>query len=165
MRCPYCGATDSRVVDTTTDLDCDEIRRRRLCQACERRFSTVERVRAELPLVVKDAPGAAPARREPFDRDKLRRSVLIACAKRPISEAAIDRLIAVIEARLRAENVREVLSRSIGEMVIGGLRDLDEIAYIRYAIVFLGLVDLTAVRCEIDRLLQEPAREPHAWLP
>ncbi len=164
MRCPYCGGTESRVVDTTTDSDSDEIRRRRLCQACGRRYSTVERVRAELPRVIKDAAGSVPARREPFDRDKLRRSVLIACAKRPISEAAVDRLIAGIEARLRAENVSEVPSRVIGEMVIDGLRDLDQVAYIRYAIVFLGLDDLAAVRCEIDRLLQEPGRQPHASL-
>lgn len=150
------------MVDTATDPESDEIRRRRLCQACQRRFSTVERVRAELPLIRKDAPGASPARREPFDRDKLHRSIRAACAKRPISEAAIERLIAGIEARLRAENIEEIPSRAVGQMVIDGLRDLDEIAYIRYAIVFLGLEDLAAVRSEIDRLVGERRREARA---
>lgn len=155
MHCPFCGATESRVVDTTSDPEHDEIRRRRLCQVCGKRFSTIERVRAELPLIVKDNPSGVPLRREAFDRAKLRRSILTACAKRPISEPAVDRLIAGIEARLRAENMGEVSSRVIGEMVIDGLRDLDEIAYIRYAIVFLGLEDLAAVQSEIDRLLKE----------
>jgi transcriptional repressor NrdR len=95
------------------------------------------------------------ARREPFDAEKLRRGIRVACAKRPISQDAIDRLVEDIEARLLHENAGEVSSRVIGEMVINGLRDLDEVAYIRYAIVFLGLEDLAAVRREIDRLLRE----------
>jgi transcriptional repressor NrdR len=154
MHCPYCGATESRVIDTTQDSEHDEIRRRRHCQACGKRFSTIERVRAELPLVVKEEVTASAPRREPFDCAKLRRSILTACAKRPISEAAIDRLIGGIEARLRAEPAGEVSSRTIGELVIEGLRDLDEIAYIRYAIVFLELDDLDAVQSEIGRILE-----------
>jgi transcriptional repressor NrdR len=153
MRCPYCNASESRVVDTTTDPANGEIRRRRQCLACHERFSTVERVRLNLPLVVKDGVEGMPARREPFDREKLRRGINIACAKRPISQAAIDRLVETIEAQLQANQAGEVASRAIGEMVIGGLRELDEVAYIRYAIVFLGLDDLAAVRDEIDRLL------------
>lgn len=160
MHCPFCGATASRVVDTTQDPEHDEIRRRRLCQSCGRRYSTLERIRAELPLVVKDTPEGMMPRREAFDRAKLRRSILMACAKRPISEAAIDRLIASIETRLSAETVEEVSSRVIGELVIDGLRGLDEIAYIRYAIVFLELEDLAAVRGEIDRLLNENYGKP-----
>jgi transcriptional repressor NrdR len=155
MRCPYCGATESRVVDTTTHPDSAEIRRRRQCRACGERFSTVERVRAAMPLVVKESPDGLPARREPFDREKLRRSILAACAKRPISGPAITRLIDGIEARLGAENGGEVPSRAIGEMVAHGLRGMDEVAYIRYAIVFLGLEDLSAVRGEIDRFLED----------
>lgn len=154
MHCPYCGATESRVIDTTQDPEHDEIRRRRHCQVCGKRYSTIERVRAELPLVVKEGVTASAPRREPFDRSKLQRSILTACAKRPISEAAIDRLISGIEARLRAESAREVSSRTIGELVIEGLRDLDEIAYIRYAIVFLELDDLSAVQSEIGRIVE-----------
>lgn len=157
MRCPFCGATDSRVVDTTTDPSNNEIRRRRMCLACEERFSTVERIRLTLPLVVKYGLDGTPTRREPFDPDKLRRGIRLACAKRPIPPAAIDRLVESIEARLQDNRLEEISSRRIGEMAIAGLRDLDEIAYIRYAIVFLGLDDLVAVRDEIDRLLTSRA--------
>jgi transcriptional repressor NrdR len=159
MRCPTCGAADSRVIDTTTDTE--EIRRRRECQACGARYSTVERVRTRLPLVVKANPDGLTERREPFDPDKLRRGIRRACAKRPITDAAIDRLVAGIEDALREGRAGEVTSRCIGELVIDGLRELDEIAYIRYAIVFLGLEDLQAVRDEIDRLLVERSRRPN----
>jgi transcriptional repressor NrdR len=160
MRCPYCGSTESRVVDTTTVFEGDEVRRRRLCQVCGERFTTLERVRPNQPLVVKDSAGGLPARRELFDRDKLRRSIMTACAKRPIPEAAIDRLVAGIEAELRAENAAEISSRAIGEMVIRGLQGLDEVAYIRYAIVFLRLEDLTAIQAEIERLLKVESQQP-----
>ena len=161
MRCPYCDSADSRVSDTTTDPVNDEIRRRRVCQACGERFSTIERVRPTLPLVIKESTADTRHRREPFDLDKLHRGIRRACAKRPISDAAITRMISNIEAELRAESAGEVSSRRIGELVIDALRDLDEIAYIRYAIVFLGLDDLAAVRNEIDRLLQERNRQSH----
>jgi transcriptional repressor NrdR len=153
MRCPNCAAEDSRVVDTTSDSVLQEIRRRRECRRCERRFTTVERIRMSLPMVVKEGVDGSPARREPFDPDKLRRGIQMACAKRPIPQAAIDRLVASIEARIMERGLEEIASYEIGEMVIAGLCKLDEIAYIRYAIVFLELEDLTAVRAEIDGLL------------
>jgi transcriptional repressor NrdR len=153
VRCPHCGASQSRVIDTTSDPNNEEIRRRRVCLGCDQRFSTVESVRAGLPLVVKDRVTGVPARREPFDAGKLHQSILIACAKRPIPTPAVDRLVAGIESHFRAENIAEVSSREIGQMVIDGLHALDEIAYIRYAIVFLELDDLAAVRDEIDRVL------------
>ncbi len=103
-------------------------------------------------MVIKD--GIIP-RREPFDRDKLRQGIQLACAKRPIPRAAIDRLVTGIEAFLGEDSCIEVSSRAIGQMVIAGLRELDDIAYIRYAIVFLGLEDLASVRGEIDHLLAE----------
>jgi transcriptional repressor NrdR len=113
-------------------------------------------MRSTLPLVVKSSvQGDAPARREPFDRAKLRHGIALACAKRPIPPATIDRLVDDIEARLEAMNAEAVPSHAIGEMVIDALRELDGIAYIRYAIVFLGLDDLAALRREIDRLLYE----------
>jgi transcriptional repressor NrdR len=152
MRCSCCGAGESRVVDTTTLATGGEIRRRRQCQKCGHRFTTIERARVGLPMVIKDG---APSRREPFDRDKLRQGIQLACAKRPIPQAAIDRLVAGIEAYLGEDKPAEVSSRTIGQMVITGLRDLDDIAYIRYAIVFLGLEDLASVRGEIDHLLAE----------
>jgi transcriptional repressor NrdR len=141
-------------------LSGDEIRRRRECLECHRRYTTVERVQLRLPLVVKDGPEGMPARREAFDRDKLRQGIQIACAKRPIAQAAIDRLVEAIEAHLEESNLTEVSSRKIGEWVIAGLRDLDEVAYLRYAIVFLGLDDLVSVRQELDRLLAEHSAVP-----
>jgi transcriptional repressor NrdR len=158
MKCPYCGASVTRVVDTTSDSIHEEIRRRRQCQVCDRRFSTVERVRMGLPIVVKEEADGSPARREPFDVEKLRWGIQVACAKRPIPQAAIDRLVSSIEAQVLERGVEEISSHDIGEMVIAGLCELDEIAYIRYAIVFLALGDLTAVRGEIDRLLAGSAR-------
>ncbi len=154
MRCPSCSATESRVVDTTSDAAPDEIRRRRECLRCGKRFTTVERIRSTLPLVVKAGlHEGAEARREPFDAEKLRHGIAIACAKRPIPSAAIDRMVDNIETRLEAMAAEEVPSHLIGEMVLDALRELDGVAYIRYAVVFLGLDDLTAVRDEIDRLL------------
>jgi transcriptional repressor NrdR len=160
MRCPYCGRAETRVVDTASHLPADEIRRRRECLECHRRFTTVERVQMRLPLVVKDGPEGLPARREAFDANKLRQGIHIACAKRPIPQAAIDRLVEAIEAQLEESNLTEISSRTIGEWVITGLRDLDEIAYLRYAIVFMGLDDLVSVRREMDRLLAEHAVDP-----
>lgn len=149
MRCPYCHSTETRVINTTSDFDNDEIRRRRECQACENRFTTVERVRLQLPLVLKEGSG----RKEPFDRQKLRQGIDIACAKRPVSSVAIERLLDGIEGQLRQESQDIISSKVIGRAVIQGLRDLDEIAYLRYAIVFLGLENLSAVRDEIDTML------------
>lgn len=153
MRCPFCGANKSRVVDTQQDLAKDEIRRRRMCLTCERRFTSYERPRLATPLIIKVSHTGVTLRREEFDREKLRHGIRIACGKRPISPAALDQLLADVEAQLQGMNVDEVPSRVVGDMVMEGLRQLDEIAYIRYAIVCLGLDDLTAVRDEIDRLL------------
>ena len=94
--------------------------------------------------------------REEFDRDKLTRGIRIACAKRPVSAVEIDRLVGEIESNLQAMGKEEVSSRVVGDMVINGLKELDHIAYIRYAIVYLGLDDLYAIREEIDRLLENP---------
>lgn len=158
MRCPQCQASESRVVDTSADPQHAEIRRRRECQACGTRFTTVEQVRDAWPLVIKSGAGkGAPARREPFDPEKIRHGVTIACAKRPISQAAIERLVESIQGQVLATGLREIPSHSIGEMVSDALRELDPVAYIRYAIVFLGLEDLSAIRGEIDRLLARQA--------
>jgi transcriptional repressor NrdR len=131
----------------------DEIRRRRDCSSCGRRFTSYERARLATPLIVKCSHDGQPGRREDFDPDKLRHGIRVACAKRPISQAAIDQLLADVESRLQEMCLDEVPSRVVGDMVMDGLRELDHIAYIRYAIVYLGLDDLTSVRNEIDRLL------------
>lgn len=148
MRCPYCQAEDTKVLDTTHDSH-GGIRRRRECLQCGQRFSTYERAILATPLIIKQDDT-----REEFDREKLARGVRIACAKRPVSAADIERLIGQIEAQLQKMGKSEVPSRVVGDLVIAALKELDQIAYIRYAIVYLGLDDLHSIRSEIDRLLE-----------
>jgi transcriptional repressor NrdR len=148
MRCPYCRNQRTRVIDTSHDSR-GGIRRRRVCLGCEQRFSTYERAILATPLVTKED-----GTRENFDREKLTGGIRIACAKRPVSAADIDRLVGEIESTLQAMGKSEVSSRVIGDMVISGLKELDHIAYIRYAIVYLGLDDLRAIRDEINRILE-----------
>lgn len=148
MRCPYCQSERSRVVDTTHDSR-GGVRRRRECVNCGQRFSTYERPIFATPLIVKQD-----GTREEFDRQKLIEGIRIACAKRPVSANDIDRLVGETESSLQDMGRAEVSSRVVGDMVIAGLKDLDQIAYIRYAIVYLGLDDLVAIRQEIDRLLE-----------
>lgn len=148
MRCPYCGQADSKVIDTNHDAK-GGVRRRRECLSCKQRFSTYERAVQATPLIVKQD-----GMREEFDREKLLRGIRISCAKRPVSAADIDRLVGEIEATLQTMGGVEVSSRVVGDMVIAGLKELDHIAYIRYAIVYLRLDDLKSLRDEINRLLE-----------
>lgn len=148
MQCPYCKNTTSRVIDTSHDSR-GGVRRRRECEKCGQRFSTYERPILATPLIIK-----ADGTREEFDREKLLRGIRIACAKRPVSAADIERLVGEIEANLQAMGRAEVSSRVVGDMVIAGLKELDQIAYIRYAIVYLRLSDLKSIRDEIDHLLE-----------
>jgi len=136
------------VVDTSHDLR-GGVRRRRECENCGQRFSTYERPILATPLLIKQD-----GTREEFDREKLIRGIRIACAKRPVSATDIERLVGEIESYLQSLGRSEVSSRMVGDKVIAGLKELDQIAYIRYAIVYLGLDDLHAIRKEIDRLLE-----------
>jgi len=151
MRCPYCQHNDSKVLDTHHDAH-GGIRRRRECLKCKQRFSSYERPILATPLIVKQN-----GIREEFDREKLLRGIRIACAKRPVSAADIERLVGQVEAELQKMGKAEVSSRVVGDLVIAGLKELDQIAYIRYAIVYLQLADLRALRAEIDRLLDGSA--------
>jgi len=148
MRCPHCLTEHTRVVDTSHDAR-GGIRRRRECQNCGQRFSTYERPILATPLLIKQD-----GTREEFDREKLLRGLRISCVKRPVSAADIERLVGEVEATLQTMGRAEVSSRVVGDMVIAGLKKLDQIAYIRYAIVYLGLDDLGSIRTEIDRLLE-----------
>ncbi|MBN2499434.1 MAG: transcriptional repressor NrdR [Anaerolineales bacterium] len=151
MICPHCQDNDNegtKVVDTTHDSR-GGIRRRRECKKCGKRFSTYERPILATPLIIKQD-----GTREEFDREKLSHGVRLACVKRPVAAADIDRLIGEIEATLQRMGKSEVSSRVVGDMVIAGLKDLDQIAYIRFALVYLGLDDLHAIRSEIDRLIE-----------
>jgi len=146
MRCPFCGSDHTKVVDTRHDVQ-GNVRRRRECTDCDQRFSTVERAILTTPLVVK-----RDGRREEFEPDKLMSGLRIACARRPIPAASIERIVERVEYAIRQTGRTEVPSRLIGDIAIEELHKLDEVAYIRYAIVYMGLKDLEAIRAEIDQL-------------
>ncbi len=147
MKCPHCGGSDSKVIDTTHEPDGSTLRRR-VCQSCCKRFSTIERaILSKLQVIKQDG------RREPFDRDKLLTSIRMACAKRPIASERLEGLVERIEAHVLSLNKSEVSSKVIGDMVTAGLKEIDQVAYIRYAIVYMGLADVEAVRREIERIL------------
>ncbi len=149
MRCPYCKHHDSKVLDTSHDSH-GGIRRRRECLKCRQRFSSYERPILATPLIIKQ-DGA----REEFDREKVARGIRISCAKRPVSAADIERMIGQVETQLQKLGKAEVSSRIVGEMVMAMLKETDQIAYVRYAIVYLGLDDLKSIRKEIDHLLED----------
>jgi transcriptional repressor NrdR len=149
MRCIYCGKEDSKVIDTTHDSR-GGIRRRRECLVCQQRFTTYERPILSTPLVIKHD-----GTREEFDREKLSHGIRISCAKRPVPASEIDRIVGEVEAALQQMNKPEISSRIIGDMVISALKEVDHIAYIRYAIVYLRLDDLQSIRDEINNLLRE----------
>lgn len=149
MRCPHCHdeKTGTKVIDTTHD-NRGGVRRRRECKECGKRFSTYERSILATPLVIKEDGS-----REEFDREKMMRGLRLACVKRPVSASEIDRLAGEIESELQRIGKSEVSSRVIGDKIIAGLKELDQIAYIRFALVYLGLDDLHAIRSELDRLM------------
>lgn len=150
MICPFCGAPKTKVIDTGEKNEGTVVQRRRECLDCRKRFNTFERSNLGMPMIVK-ADGA----RQLFSREKLTKGIQIACAKRPVSSARIESLVDEIERDLQNSTKREISSRMIGDKVIAGLKSIDPIAYIRYAIVYLKLDDLGAVRAEIDRLTAE----------
>ena len=149
MRCPHCQSEkNTKVIDTTHDSR-GGIRRRRECKKCGKRFSTNERAILAPPIVIKED-----GTREAFDREKLMRGLRLACVKRPVSAADLDRIAGEIEASLQQRGKAEVPSRVIGDLVIAGLKEIDHIAYIRFALVYLGLDDLQSIRSELDRLME-----------
>ncbi|MBV8971965.1 MAG: transcriptional repressor NrdR [Sphingomonadaceae bacterium] len=131
MRCPFCANDDSQVKDSRPTEDGGAIRRRRQCPACGARFTTFERIQLREMVVVKKS-----GKREPFDRDKLARSVEIACRKRPIEPQRIERLVNGVVRRLESSGESEVSVGLVGEMVMEGLQALDPVAYIRFASVY-----------------------------
>lgn len=146
MRCPYCGSGQSRVIDTR---DAGQgTRRRRECQGCGRRFTTYERVTDALMVIKRDG------RREPWDAGKVLTGIRIASAKRPIPMEEMENLVSRVEEKVFSLGKAEVSSAYVGQLVLEELKALDEVAYIRFATVYLELGDLEAVRAEIDRLLQ-----------
>ncbi|WP_375382099.1 transcriptional regulator NrdR [uncultured Sphingomonas sp.] len=137
MRCPFCGHEDSQVKDSRPTDDGAAIRRRRQCEGCAARFTTFERIQLrELTVVKSGGEVGAVVRREPFDREKLLRSLSIAARKRSIEPARLEKLVSGIQRRLETTGDSEVTSKRIGELVMDGLRALDPVAYIRFASVY-----------------------------
>jgi len=150
MKCPYCGFLDSRVVDSRPAEDGQSIRRRRECLKCRKRFTTFE-IMESLPVVVIKKDGS----RQSFDRSKLLNGMLRACEKRPVPFDALERISGEIEQTLQNNMEREVPSSRIGEMVMERLREVDEVAYVRFASVYRQFKDISTFMEELSKLLQE----------
>jgi transcriptional repressor NrdR len=149
VRCPNCGERDTRVVDSR-DIDDAAIRRRRECNLCATRFTTYERIESARLTVLK-----SDSRREEFDRDKLAQGLSRALTRRPVAVDAAERAAEEIEAALRSRGVSEVPSRMIGEMAMDKLREIDQIAYIRFASVYQSFEDIEQLQREVNSLLAE----------
>jgi len=149
MKCPYCGNTETDVVDSRDAEDLAAVRRRRECMKCEKRFTTYERVESvELVVVKKDG------RREPFDREKLKAGLVRACEKRPVPHEKIEQTVEEIEMELRKKDTKEVPSSVVGELVMKKLKKLDKVAYIRFASVYREFADVEDFRKELKELLK-----------
>jgi transcriptional repressor NrdR len=148
VNCPFCGHADNRVVDSRDVRDGSEIRRRRECASCERRFTTYERV-DEVPLTVVKRDG----RRESFDREKLLNGMLRACEKRPVPRRDLLEVVDAVESAIASQEVREMSTEEIGHLVIGRLRKLDQVAYVRFASVYRRFEDVNQFMEELKGLL------------
>lgn len=157
MKCPHCGYTESRVLDSRPADEGACIRRRRECLSCQTRFTTYERLETA-PLVVVKKDGT----RQAFDRTKLLGGILRACEKRPVSAAEMEHLVDEIEARLRSTMENEVSSGDIGEMVMEGLKAIDEVAYVRFASVYREFKDINTFMGELKVLLKEQEKSGKA---
>ena len=154
MYCPFCGANDTKVIDSRLVANGDQVRRRRECLLCEERFTTFETAELVLPRLIKQDGS-----RQPFDEDKLRAGMLRALEKRPVSLERLEEAVAHIKRKLRANGEREVKSLVVGELVMNELKKLDEVAYIRFASVYRRFQDLNEFRKEIDLMASDQSKE------
>jgi transcriptional repressor NrdR len=154
MRCPFCGAPDTKVIDSRLANDGDMVRRRRECLTCKERFTTYETAELVMPRIIK-----SDGSREDFDEDKLRSGLRRALEKRPVETEAVEAAINRIKRRMRLSGEREVNARQLGEWVMEELRDLDQVAYVRFASVYRSFEDVNAFREEIERLESRPSAE------
>ncbi len=152
MRCPFCGEPETKVIDSRLANEGDSVRRRRECVTCGERFTTFETAELVMPRIVK-----RDGTRAPFDEDKLRSGIMRALEKRPVQMEAIEQAVNRIKHNLRATGDREVNSRQLGEWVMDELRELDEVAYVRFASVYRSFQDVNAFREEIERMQSEPS--------
>lgn len=154
MHCPFCGHPDSKVIDSRASDEMNAIRRRRECLVCQKRFTTYERIE-ETPLMVIKKDG----RREPFDRQKMINGLLKACEKRPVAYAVLERLADTVERELRNRMDQEIKSTAIGEVVMEGLKEIDDVAYVRFASVYRQFKDLAIFMEELQGLLGQRKKD------
>ena len=152
MYCPFCGANDTKVIDSRLVANGDQVRRRRECLLCEERFTTFETADLILPRLIKQDGS-----RQPFDEDKFRAGMLRALEKRPVSLERLEEAVARIKRKLRATGEREGQTLVVGELVMNELKKLDEVAYIRFASVYRRFQDLNEFRKEIDLMASSAA--------
>lgn len=154
MKCPFCNYVESKVLDSRMSKEMDTIRRRRECLKCGKRFTTAERLEEGLPLVVKKD-----GRREVFDRTKILGGLNKACEKRPISVTNLEKIVSRIEYNLLEKGEREIKAAEIGEMVMSELKNLDEVAYVRFASVYRQFRDINEFMSELTQLLLKKDEE------
>ena len=154
MHCPFCSAVDTKVIDSRLVAEGNNVRRRRECITCAERFTTYEAAELVMPRIIK-----AGGIREPFDEDKMTAGLMKALEKRPVSIERVEEAVTKIKASLRSTGEREIDSRTVGELVMSQLRDLDEVAFVRFASVYRSFKDLDEFRQEIDRLSNEEKSE------
>ncbi|MCK5881556.1 MAG: transcriptional regulator NrdR [Sinobacterium sp.] len=147
MKCPFCGAADTKVIDSRLVTEGEQVRRRRECTECSERFTTFEGAELVMPRLIK-----SDGTREPFNEDKLKVGVSRSLEKRPVSIEQIDSIIVRVKQRLRATGEREVASRLVGEAVMEELRAVDQVAFVRFASVYRSFQDIEEFRAEIDKL-------------
>lgn len=150
MKCPFCSHPEDKVIDSRTSKDGDAIRRRRECLACGKRFTSYERVEEIAPMVVKKD-----GRREPFSPAKIKSGLLIACKKRPIETDRIDQVVENIEKKLGSLGVKEIASSWLGEEIMSSLKDLDKVAYVRFASVYHQFKDINELMDEVKTLFEQ----------
>ena len=153
MRCPFCAATEDRVIDSRQSKDGREIRRRRVCEQCTRRFTTYERIEEALPVIVK-----ADGRREPFDRNKIEKGLVSAVAKRPVSAEKLQEIALLVEREVSELGEKEIASSDIGARVLPHLRDLDEVSYVRYASIYRDFRDIDEFIEELGEVIKARAK-------
>jgi len=150
MRCPFCATDEDKVIETRVSKDGSEIRRRRECEGCKRRYTTYERIEESMPHVIK-----SDGRREPFDRNKIENGIRAAVAKRPVSLDQVKALALDVEREVGELGVAEIPSREIGERVLPKLRALDQVGYVRFASIYRDFRDLDGFAKELDLLRGE----------
>lgn len=149
MKCPFCQNLENKVIDSRLSNEADNIRRRRVCESCERRFTTYERIEETLPMIIKKDGS-----RVSFDRTKIEAGIRKACEKRPVSVEQVGQLVRSVEEILQEKGGKEIPSKQVGELVMDRLKDIDDVAYVRFASVYRSFRDINEFMSELQGLLR-----------